>query len=62
MSCVTEAASAQNLSKSDEQFYDFEDIVDHVWVGSSLFLEVKWKDGTSTLEPEKSLKEDDPTH
>lgn len=38
---VTEAASAQNLSKSDE-------------------IEVKWKDGTSTLEPEKSLKEDDP--
>ena len=30
------------------------------WVGSRLFLEVKWKDGTSTLEPEKSLKEDDP--
>ena len=60
MSCVTEAASAHNLSEGDEQFYDFEDIVGHVWVGSRLFLEVKWKDDTSTLEPEKSLKEDDP--
>ena len=48
------------MSKSDEQFYDFEDIVSHVWVGSRLCLEVKWKDGTSTFEPESSLKEDDP--
>ena len=34
--------------------------MDHVWVGSKFYFEVKWKDGTSTLEPESSLKEDDP--
>ena len=57
---TTDDAHVQNLSNNNKQFYDFEDIVDHVWVGSRFYFEVKWKDGTSTLEPESRLKEDDP--